>query len=407
MLVPYGVDNPMGRLPIANWALIAANLVAYVVQVNSGVVVESVEWRSVAVYRFVLEYGLVPADFHWYQLVTCAFLHGGILHLLGNMVFLWTFGNNVNDRLGHARYLAFYLLFTVLASLGHVAANSGSPIPAVGASGAISGVMGIYLAFYPVNDVRMFYFIFVKMGTFSWSSYWMIGLWVGFDAYEALSGTAGSVAVWAHLAGFAVGFGSGLLLLWTEWTERDEYDFLSWLARRHDKRLMERYSLGGAVRPGGGPLPSPPGATSTPVAPHRPVSPGDARKAIDAHLENSEVQALQEAYQDFVNVYPRLALDKDSQIRVANALFRAGSHALAAEAYARFARFYPDHPQAPDALFSAGILHVEKLNHPDVGRRLLEQALPLLSDPAKIERARRALAATEGSEDTRRIHMEE
>jgi len=407
MLVPYGVDNPMSRLPIANWALIAVNVVAFVLQVTSGVVVESIGPFNVQVYRLIRDYGLVPADFHWYQLLTMAFLHVNFLHLLGNMVFLWTFGNNVNDRLGHARYVAFYLLFAVLAALGHLVSDYGSPIPCVGASGAISGVMGMYLAFYPVNDVRMFYFVIIKTGTFSCSSYWMIGLWVGFDIYEAVTGTGGSVAVWAHLAGFAVGFGSGLLMLWRGWTERDDYDFLSWLARRHDRRLMGRYRMGGGARPGGGPLPAPPGATSAPAAPHRPASPRDACTAIGAHLENSEVQAAQEGYQEFIKTYPRLALDKDTQLRVANLLFRAKSYALAAEAFTRLARFYPHHPQAADALYSAGILHIQCLEQPEIGCRLLEEALPLLSDPAKAERARQALAATEGSAAPKRVPLGE
>jgi len=387
-VIPYGVDNPMSRLPLVNWALIAANVAVFFLELSVGG----------PVFRFAL----FPADLRWYQPLTCAFLHAGWLHLIGNMIFLWTFGNNVNDKLGHLRFLAAYLVLAVTSSLGHLLGSLGSPFPMLGASGAISGVMGLYLAFFPLNDVRMLWLLWVRTGTFSCSSYWMIGLWVAWDLFHGLSGTAGNVAIWAHLAGFGVGFAAGLTMLVKGWVERDDYDFLSWLSRRQARKLGQRYG-----RPGAGPLPSPPAARKVAESPHEPPSPRELGKAIQAHLADGSLKAAQDSYQQFVQMYPRLALDKTTQLEVANALFWAGSYSLAADAYERFARFYPKHAQAPDALYSAGILYVHRLSRPDLGARLLEEALPLLVDSAKVERAREAIAATQGASKPKRVPLEE
>ena len=131
MLVPYGVDNPMGRWPWMNWALIAANVAVFYFEAFGGAIDLGV-------------YGTVPANLHWWQPLTSAFLHANVIHLVGNMIFLWTFGNNVNDRMGHWRYLGAYLAFAYLSDLAHALLATGlmAYVPCIGASGAIFGVVG-------------------------------------------------------------------------------------------------------------------------------------------------------------------------------------------------------------------------------------------------------------------------
>ena len=389
-LVPYGVDNPMSRWPWMNWALIGANVAVFGLEVASGTETGFVGMVPYVTYRLVSDYALTPGDFRWYQLLTSGFLHVGFWHLFFNMLALWTFGNNVNDRLGHLRYLLLYLGCEVAADVGHVVVEWGSLVPAVGASGAVFGVMGLYVVFFPLNDVRVFYLLWIRPGTFTCSSFWMIGLYVVLNVYAALTGGGGNVAVAAHLTGFGAGFGAGVFLLRRGFVERDEYDLLSWLSGRRRRRLEARYASTPAL-PDGSALPPAPAAVQSP-APSRPTgSAREYRRTVAELLDMGEVQAAAAAYEEFAEAYPDKALGEAAQARLANVLFRARLYGPAAAAYERFARAYPHHPQAADMLYSAGVLCIRKLHEGERGRRLLAEALPALRDPAKAARARAEL----------------
>lgn len=135
------------------------------------------------------------------------FLHASWLHLIGNLWFLWIFGNNVEDSMGHSRFLAFYLLTGVLAALGHVATDPTSTGPMVGASGAISAIMGAYIVLYPRARVATFVFLFIFIRVVELPAVLFLGLWF---AYQLLAGAtqaggAGGVAFWAHITGFIAG----------------------------------------------------------------------------------------------------------------------------------------------------------------------------------------------------------
>jgi membrane associated rhomboid family serine protease len=145
------------------------------------------------------------------------FLHGGWAHLIGNMVYLWIFGDNVEDRLGHGRYLAFYLLAGVAAGLAHAYLNPGSAIPTVGASGAISGVLGGYLMLFPHARVLtlvpvLFFFDVVELPALLYLGFWFVMQVVSGALASALAEAAGGVAWWAHVGGFVVGMALGPLL---------------------------------------------------------------------------------------------------------------------------------------------------------------------------------------------------
>ena len=141
----------------------------------------------------------------WYTLVSSAFLHGGWFHLLGNMWFLWLFGNNIEDAMGHGRFVAFYLVCGVLATLAHIFTDPSSPLPVVGASGAISGIMGAYLILYPKVRVHTLVVLGFFITTLTLPAYFMLLYW----AVLQLAGTAfqssGGVAFMAHVGGFVAG----------------------------------------------------------------------------------------------------------------------------------------------------------------------------------------------------------
>ena len=153
-------------------------------------------------------YGWVPARRNWVGLVTHQFLHGGVLHLVFNMWFLWLCGCNLEDRWGRAVFAPFYLSAGVAAALVHMAALPGSAMPMIGASGAIAGAMGAFLVSFARTRIRFFYFLLFKVGTFTAPAFVMLPLWIAQEVAFALMSRGGpgdGVAHWAHVGGFAYG----------------------------------------------------------------------------------------------------------------------------------------------------------------------------------------------------------
>ena len=152
--------------------------------------------------------GALPAKDVWLSVLASMFLHGGLLHLGGNMLFLWIFGNNIEDRLGRLRYLLFYLAAGIAATLTQVALDPSSPVPMIGASGAIAGVMGAYLVLYPRVRIKTLVLIVIIPIIFNLRAFWWLGIW--FVSQFFVSPNSG-VAWAAHVGGFAFGTGVGLI----------------------------------------------------------------------------------------------------------------------------------------------------------------------------------------------------
>ena len=183
-------------------SIIALNALVFLYQLALGPNVE----------QFVIYYGLVPAAFSWVTVFTSMFLHGGFLHVAGNMLYLWIFGDNVEDRMGHGRFLVFYLLCGTAAALAQTITDPQSVVPMVGASGAIAGVMGAYFVLYPRSRILTLVFILFFIQLVEVPAIFFLGIWfvmqflsgVGSIA-RATGDPAGGIAFWAHVAGFAAG----------------------------------------------------------------------------------------------------------------------------------------------------------------------------------------------------------
>ena len=166
---------------------------------------------------FLQVYGVVPADFHATTLITSMFLHGGWMHVLGNMWYLWIFGDNVEDRLGHGRFIVFYLLCGVIAALGQIAIDPQSTLPTIGASGAIAGVMGAYFVLYPRSRVLTLIPLIIFWEIIELPAIVLLGFWFVMQLFSAgtiaitASTGGGGVAFAAHVAGFVIGMIGGLL----------------------------------------------------------------------------------------------------------------------------------------------------------------------------------------------------
>jgi membrane associated rhomboid family serine protease len=167
--------------------------------------------------EIIFQYGAVPAEItrgdNLLSLLTSMFLHGGWWHLIGNMLFLFVFGDNIEDAMGHISYLLFYLLCGLLAGLAQILLDTSSPIPIVGASGAISGVMGAYIVLFPHGRVRTLIFLGYFGQVLLVPAWIMIGIWFAlqlFGGFSAIGGQDGGVAFWAHVGGFI----AGAVLVW-------------------------------------------------------------------------------------------------------------------------------------------------------------------------------------------------
>jgi membrane associated rhomboid family serine protease len=203
-MFPIGDQNRQDHIvPVVNYILIGINFAVFLFQVSLG--------SEGAIQAFINHYGVVPREIlggvDLFSLLTSMFVHGGWAHILGNMLFLWIFGDNVEDAFGHLGYLVFYLLTGLAASAAHILLNPTSPVPSVGASGAISGVLGAYLIFYGGNPIRVLIWVFITVVP----AWMMIGLWAVqqfVNTYGSLARTAqtdGGVAYAAHAGGFLAG----------------------------------------------------------------------------------------------------------------------------------------------------------------------------------------------------------
>ena len=209
-MLPLKDDNPKYLTPVVTWALMAICIAVFLWQVT---LPETEARRAIialgAIPRvlFQLEnlpakFAILPADLELLTLVTSLFLHGGWEHLLGNMLFLWIFGDNVEDAMGHVRFLVFYLVCGVAAALINALPDPASVVPTIGASGAISGVLGAYLLLYPRAKVVVWAFVVLIFRVPAWL---VLGLWFLMQFVNLGGGGEENVAWWAHIGGMVAG----------------------------------------------------------------------------------------------------------------------------------------------------------------------------------------------------------
>ena len=211
-MFPMGDDRGPGTgAPIVTIALIVLNVLAFFLELGQG--------SQGALQSFITAWGVVPREYSvghdlppliplpfWSTLITSMFLHGGWMHLGGNMLYLWIFGDNIERAMGTARFLGFYLICGVVAGLAHIVFSGASAVPSVGASGAISGVLGGYLLLFPQNRVR----VMTRGGIASVPAIVVLGFWIVIQIFSQIGSIAqtsdtGGVAYMAHIGGFAAG----------------------------------------------------------------------------------------------------------------------------------------------------------------------------------------------------------
>ncbi len=203
MIFPVGDDQVKGGyFPLFSYSFIVLNILVFVLQFQSGDMLLG-------------SFASVPAEITsgeaWYTLITSMFLHGGFAHIFGNMLFLWVFADNIEATIGNFRFLLFYLVGGLMAHAGHIYFNPGSMIPTVGASGAISAVMGAYLVMFPKSRIKLwFFFLIFRVPAFLFLGIWIWMQWSSGWASLKVEQSGGGTAWWAHIGGFIFGVVAGI-----------------------------------------------------------------------------------------------------------------------------------------------------------------------------------------------------
>jgi len=377
MLLPIRTDRRLHRTPWVNYALIVVNIVVFVITKDM--------LDKPAIEPLIL----TPVMPRLHQFVTYQFLHGSAMHVIGNMLFLYVFGNSVEDRLGRLAYLGFYLAGGVLAGLGHALIE---PSQVIGASGAVAAVSGAYLALFPRSRVTVLYW-FLIVGTFEISSIYVIGFYFVFDVVKYLWEAQG-VAYLAHMTGYAYGFAVALSLLLVGLLEREPFDLLALLEHRRRGTSYRRL-----VKDGYQPWEHdrPRSAPAGPVSPKGLAdesarqSVAEMRTQIGKAIAEQRLAVASELYVKLLTIDAGQVLPRQHQLDVANQLASEGRHELAARGYELFLHTYPADAQREQIELLLGVLCVRYLQRRQRGRELLNSALSRLSDPAQVRLARQLL----------------
>ena len=213
-MLPFKDNIKSYRLPVITWGLIGVNIIVFIFELMEGANLEQVFYQFGMVPAYVTA-GVYGPRYEIVPFLTSMFMHAGWLHIGGNMLYLYIFGNNVEDRMGHVMFLFFYLASGVGASLLHLVTDPSSMVPTVGASGAIAGVMGAYFVLYPKARVRSVVFLVYLIRIMDIPAIVFLGFWFVLQIFSGVASIgaaeSGGVAFWAHVGGFVVGIAGGFL----------------------------------------------------------------------------------------------------------------------------------------------------------------------------------------------------
>ncbi len=393
-MIPIGTDYRMSSRPWVNYALLAANIALFLLGYNSA---------GKENFNRITHLMLHPDNPELFQFFSSMFLHAHWGHLLGNMVFLWVFGNALNDRFGHLGYLMFYLAGGILAGIGYLLLSGHAPV--LGASGAISAVTGAYLVLFPRTRVTVliwFFYILMPMEITSLlflMFQFVVNLWMSLST--TLTGqSAGAVAYVAHSSGYVFGIVVAAALLALKIIPRDVYDMLNlihnWRRRAGYHRMTsagyDPFNPGGiSGAPGGRRVKTRTVDTSTPsTATAREFN---LRKEIADAWRRNDLQTAAEKYLELTGISEKPVLSREQQLDVANQLMSTRRYSGAAQAYRTFLEHYKDYPYLGDIYLMLGLIYGRYLNKYDQAEQYLDLARRTLSDPQKSELAAGELQA--------------
>ena len=393
MLLPIRTNISPRQTPYINYALIAVNVVFFFLTYAPHFDPFTREPQFLRPWAEHLVLDPRPGQLYLWQFVSYAFLHGGLMHILGNMFFLYLFGNNVNDKLGHVGYLCFYLAGAVLSGLGHTY-MSGTSV--VGASGAVAAVTGAYLVLFPQTLITVIYWFFF-IGTMELPALYFIAfkLIIWDNMIEPRFAPPMAVAYAAHLAGYTVGIIVTVGLLATGIVSGSSFDLWAMIKRWNRRRLYRD-----VVSSGFDPYTGRTAAKQirvkevikTAAEQQREDQIRELRDQISSRLAQRNLPAAAGFYLDLMSLDNEQVLPRQQLLDIANQLAGENRPAESAQAYERFLAHYGTYEYAEQVELMLGILYSRYLHQAEPAIRHLEKAAQKLSDPGQLKMCRDELA---------------
>ena len=378
-MIPIGTDRGLSRRTVVNHLLVASNIAVFVFIAMVGI---NSEQGVEGVFPIIDRLKLTHDFSQPWRLITYAFVHDmtSAWHLVGNMLFLWVFGPNVEDRLGRLGYLVFYLAGAAAAGAGHLLTSTA---PAIGASGATAAVTGAYVVLFPRTQIRVL-FIFFLIGIIHLSALWFVTIEVILNLWGALVRRSGNIAYTAHLAGYAYGFVVAFLLLVSGRLKSEPFDMFNLIRQaRRRAEMREAYREQQArTDTAFASTEAPRGEASLISELQRPVA--DARAEIAKLMAEGKLPPAASAYRSLVEKYGLVAgaatMSRRMQLDLANHFFQTEDFALAVASYERFLEAYPRDTEAPHVRLMLAIICSRYLAQAARARALIQEALPGLRD---------------------------
>lgn len=368
MLIPIGTDARLRRRPVGNYLLIATNVLVFLFTDYLGGAFGERLKSLWTLYAAVPDVG---------QYLTYQFLHGDVLHLLGNMLFLWIFGNAVCDRMGSLGYIVFYLAGGIFAGVAFAAFNSNGLL---GASGAIAAVTTAFLVLFPRVRITMLLWFFL-ITAFQVPALILIVfkiiLWDNVLAPSFDQGAVSNVAYSAHLGGYSFGFCTAMAMLLVRALPRNQFDLLALWSRWH-----RRTGLPSAALPRARPI-SVKEVHSRPLEPLQLTRTEQLRAEVLNRVEQRDLEGAAQRYLQLVRLDPQQVLSRQAQLDVANHLAQTQHHAAAAATYESFLAAYPAAADVHQVHLLLGLIYSRYLQQYHQARRHLRSARDGLTQPAQ------------------------
>ena len=387
-ILPIRTNIRPWRTPYTNYALIAANVIVFLLTYlpHRNPYTGSAE----ALRPWAEQFMLTSISPHLWQFISYAFLHGGFMHIIGNMFFLYLFGNNVNDKLGHFGYLCFYLAGAVFSGIGHTMMGGG---PVLGASGAIAAVTGAYLVLFPQSLITILFWLLYFMDTFELSALYFIGFKMIFWD-NVLERSVANVAYDAHLAGYVFGILAILGMLGTGLISGNHLDLWSMLKQWNQRR---RYR--DIVADNYDPFTGQPTVKKIEVEEVKTAVPKQSDERIDRlrndiarRIAQRNLPAAAELYIELIRLDSSGVLPRQHLLDIANQLAGDKRHVEAARAYEQFLANYGSYEYAEQVELMLGILYCRYLNNRELAVKYLQSAAKKLTDADQLKMCKEELA---------------
>jgi membrane associated rhomboid family serine protease len=392
-LLPIRTSIRPWRTPYANYALIVVNALFFLLTYQSHR--NPVTGAEEILRPVALQFMLTPIRPYLWQFVSYAFLHSSIMHIIGNMFFLYLFGNNVNDKLGHIGYLCLYLAGAVFSGIGHTLLSSN---PVLGASGAVATVTGAYLVLFPQTLITVFYWFFYFIDTLEISALYFIGFKMIFWD-NVVERRIPNVAHEAHLSGYAFGISAMLVMLAAGLIGSSRFDLWAMIKRWNQRR---RYH--DVVSSSYDPFADLTTAKQIKVKEVKKTAAQQQREERIKHLRNEIASRMQhnlpaaaEAYLELTELDNEQILPRQHLLDIANQLASESKHAESAQAYEKFLTHYSNYEYVEQVELMVGILYSRYLHKPELAIKHLQAAAQKLSDRGQVKMCNDELAKLHSS----------